>query len=225
MRTRNGHPIEGVSHITKHLGKRQLDGELKDPKLHFQQSSGDTRSFRESPGVHFFVFDIPEEPMPLAERYQYLVEIANEEGWGTSSKPVHLLKHIPMQSLEHVSRNFNKALDNGFEGLVIKNHKALYTPKRGFDWMKLKNKRTTEGSVIGFKEGNESLEGTLGALIIRLYNHVEVDVGIGFSLALRGEIWRNREAWLGCTIEVEFHEFTPDGSLRHPRFKKRRIDK
>ncbi|MBC4060089.1 DNA ligase, partial [Klebsiella pneumoniae] len=33
------------------------------------------------------------------------------------------------------------------------------------------------------------------------------------------EIWHNQDKYMGRIVKVNFHEYTPDGSLRHPRLK------
>jgi len=64
----------------------------------------------------------------------------------------------------------------------------------------------------------------LGAAIVT-YKGKRVRVGSGFSDEQRQQFWANPNSIKGKIIEVQFHEETPDGSLRHPRFVRVREDK
>ena len=121
---------------------------------------------------------------------------------------------------------YNSARDRGLEGLIIKNPDGLYHPRRNRDWMKIKDAKTVDVPITGAVEGTGKYEGMLGALIVDCEG-VEVNVGTGFSDADRNTLWELfNSGWLnGKLIEVEYHERTPDGSLRHPRFKRFREDK
>ena len=82
--------------------------------------------------------------------------------------------------------------------------------------------------VIEFQEGTNKYTGTLGALVCE-YKYSTVDVGSGFSDALRDEIWANKEAWLGKIITVKYFEETYNSatglpSLRFPVFIRVRED-
>lgn len=130
-------------------------------------------------------------------------------------------------SMEEVDDLYAKHRERGYEGLVIKNPDGLYHPRRHRDWMKLKGVESADVPLVGAVEGTGKYEGMLGALIVNVLG-VEVNVGTGFSDEQRETYWQD---WLSgrlekhTLVEVEYHEMTPDGSLRHPRFKRFRSDK
>lgn len=139
----------------------------------------------------------------------------------------------------------------GYEGAMVKSLAGFYHKKKTHDWQKLKNEDTEDLPVIGVFQGQVGgkYEHTIGGLIVDR-NGVEVRVS-GLDDAMREEIWKLWEqtclavgvspdvGYAGCSfgitgtpgpllgrlIEVEFHEVTPDGSLRHPRFVRFRDDK
>jgi len=221
--TRNGHIIHGMEHITNYLGHYHLDGELMDPTAHFQKSSGDTRSFNAAPNIQYFVFDAPKINLGFRDRYNWLTEYCTV--FKATEAPISIVKHIIMKSKEDVERNFEKSLAAGYEGLVLKNPSSLYQEKRSKDWLKVKNSKSEDLPIIGFYEGEGRLEGTLGGIVVMRKNGVPVKVGSGFSDALRMEIWNTRDKWTDTIHEISYHEETPDGSLRHPVYGKRRTDK
>lgn len=121
---------------------------------------------------------------------------------------------------------YQSVRDRGLEGLIIKNPTGLYHPRRNRDWMKIKDAQTVDVPIVHAIEGTGKYEGMLGALVVDCEG-VEVNIGTGFSDADRMTLWESfNNGWLtDRLIEVEYHEKTPDGSLRHPRFKRFRDDK
>jgi len=227
MYTRNGFEITGVDHIIKKLPNFPLDGELLIPGDHFQKSSGKIRSFNVTPDAVYFIFDQPSD-LPFFERYQDMLQLVEDYGWGTrlaTPQPVNILLHKRYPTYEELDAMFGKALMAGYEGLVLKNPKAAYQLKRSKDWLKIKAVKSEDLPIVGFFEGEGKYEGSLGGVIVQRKNGKEVKVGSGFSDDYRTEIWSNQHLYVGKLIEVHYHEVTPDGSLRHPRFKGFRLDK
>lgn len=110
---------------------------------------------------------------------------------------------------------YDKFIDAGFEGAVLKKPNTPYSFRRSYDWMKMKPEESADLMVVGYEEGTGKYEGQIGALIVD-FNGVEVNVGSGLSDALRASLMGER--FIGRIIEVEYMEVTQDGSLRHPRF-------
>ena len=116
--------------------------------------------------------------------------------------------------------------NRGLEGAIVKNPQGAYHPRRNRDWMKIKDSASVDVPIVDAIEGTGKYEGVLGALVVDVEG-INVNIGTGFSDSDRKEIWESwGQGWLkDKVIEVEYHEKTPDGSLRHPRFKCFRNDK
>ena len=127
---------------------------------------------------------------------------------------------------DEVMSFYQSVRDRGLEGLIIKNPDGPYHPRRNRDWMKIKDAQTVDVPIVNAIEGTGKYEGMLGALVVDLEG-IEVNIGTGFSDSDRTTLWESfNRGWLdNKLIEVEYHERTPDGSLRHPRFKRFRDDK
>ena len=145
-----------------------------------------------------------------------------------------------------------QACSIGLEGIVSKRRQGSYKwGRRDPSWQKVKCVLRQEFVIGGFTEPEGSREG-IGALLLGYYDKKELvpagKVGTGFTHALARELrtrldaittkecpfpnprpeW-NREPvhWVRPKLvgEVQFTEWTKDGTLRHPSFQGLRADK
>lgn len=135
--------------------------------------------------------------------------------------PIQLLPRYLVSSVAEIHALYERVRARGLEGLIIKDPDAPYHRKRSHAWLKIKAEETVDVKIVGIEPGTGKYEGMIGALVVN-FNGVKVNVGSGLSDDMRGE---DHSLFLDRLIEVEYHEVTPDGSLRHPRFKRFRDDK
>jgi ATP-dependent DNA ligase len=164
--------------------------------------------------------------------------------------PVHVCK-----THDEIMDWYQRFRDQGYEGAMVKDPAGGYDKKKSRAWLKLKAEDTEDLSIIGVFQGQADgkYADTIGGIIVDR-NGVEVRVS-GLDDATRAEIWELwvetavacgfdpdvgyegatfksqielcgvPALLLGRVVEVEFHEVTKDGSLRHPRFIRFRDDK
>ena len=138
----------------------------------------------------------------------------------------------------------------GLEGVIAKRVHAPYEPgRRSRSWRKVKNVRRQEVVVGGWLEGTGNRTGRIGALLVGYYDGDALRfagrVGGGFTDRMLTEVAAElapltrstspfadpvpyRQAhWVEPRLvaDVDFGEWTPGGTLRHPRFKGLRDDK
>ena len=142
----------------------------------------------------------------------------------------------------------------GLEGVVAKRADSVYEPgRRSRAWVKVKNVRTQEVLVGGWKPGEGRRAAGIGSLLLGLPGAAGLryvgHVGTGFTTAALDDLARllaplERPAspfadgqvprpqavvarWVEPRIvgEVAFAEWTPDGRLRHPVWRGLRPDK
>ena len=138
----------------------------------------------------------------------------------------------------------------GLEGVVAKRLRSAYEPgRRGAAWLKIKNLRSQEVVIGGWLPGKGRRSGTIGALLAGYYEGEELrfagKVGTGFreqdldllserlsSLRREESPFSGRQPERGSIFaepelvaEVEFGEWTREGTMRHPAYKGLREDK
>jgi DNA ligase 1 len=118
-----------------------------------------------------------------------------------------------------------KAIDGGYEGIMIKDPDAPYECKRTVSWLKLKPFIEVSLEIKDVEEGTGRNVGRLGALVCEGNDDarlIRVNVGSGFSDADRDIFWNSRSSLFGKIVEVRADAITQnqDGSysLRFPRF-------
>ncbi|MFJ6113754.1 ATP-dependent DNA ligase [Agrococcus sediminis] len=150
-----------------------------------------------------------------------------------------------------LERILEATAERGLEGIMAKRHDSRYKPgRRSDDWRKLKHQQSQEVVVVGWLEGNGSLAGTVGSLVLALPGEggrmrYAGRVGTGFSGKdrdrLRDELRPRRTVpaidgmpsdvarkanWVRAAVgEVEHTEQTASGALRHPVWRGLRPDK
>jgi bifunctional non-homologous end joining protein LigD len=142
---------------------------------------------------------------------------------------------------------------HGFEGVVAKRLGSPYRPgRRSPDWIKVPLLHTQEVLIVGWKPGQGGRTGTIGSLLLAVYDHTDQltyagHVGTGFTdkalhllhdqltpLArttapvadVPGKHARHAR-WVEPVLvgEVAFRTWTPDHRLRHPVWRGLRTDK
>ena len=117
------------------------------------------------------------------------------------------------------------AIDNGYEGIMIKDVNAPYECKRSTSWLKLKPYIEVSLAIIAVEEGTGKNVGRLGAFVCEGVDdgkRIVVNVGSGFSDEQRIAFWDARKEIIGDVVEIRADAITQnqDGSysLRFPRF-------
>lgn len=122
---------------------------------------------------------------------------------------------------------FAKRLSEGHEGLIVKDPGAAWENKRTYSWQKVKAEGKTEGLLIDFNWGDpqSKLAKTVGAVVVKLPSGKVTNVA-GMSMKLRDHIRDNIDTLRNqMIVDLEYHEETPSGDLRHGRVKRLRDDK
>ncbi|MGE0057486.1 MAG: ATP-dependent DNA ligase [Dehalococcoidia bacterium] len=158
----------------------------------------------------------------------------------------------PLERVEEITdeKPWERACEEGWEGVIAKRRDSLYEHRRSPLWLKMKCEATQELVVGGFTDPQGSRVG-LGALLVGYFEGDDLvfagKVGTGFDtrmlLDLRAHLDtleipaspftkgdglpRIRVHWVKpeVVVQVAFIEWTNHGKLRHPRLLGVRVDK
>ena len=241
--TRNGKVLENFSHIADGLlaniddfGRSfVLDGEVVSTSFQTLMKQVHRKDDVQASDARLMLFDI----LPLSEfqkgksvmgqgrrtkLLKSLVPIFNKAG----HIDVIPQTEVDLDTLvgELQFKQFNKdAIEQGFEGIMIKDPNAVYECKRSASWLKQKPFIEVSLEVKDVEEGTGKNEGRLGALVLEGIDDgqtISVNCGSGFSDDDRVSFWGDRSSLLGQIVEVRADAVTQnqDGtySLRFPRF-------
>ena len=138
----------------------------------------------------------------------------------------HAVVDLDTQEGQKLFAMYNKsAIENGYEGIMIKELDAPYECKRTVSWLKLKPFIEVSLTVVDTEEGTGKNVGRMGALVCEGVDDdrlIQVNVGSGFTDQQRQDFWDCRVD--GQIVEVRADAVTQnqDGSysLRFPRFQR-----
>jgi ATP-dependent DNA ligase len=134
---------------------------------------------------------------------------------GLCTGAVELVAQIPVETVEDVLRLANEEWSLDREGLVLKSLDGVYRAgKRLRDWQKLKKRGTAVCTIIGFEDG---LMGPTSSTVVRAPDGTVTAVKWK-DFELLKATRENPDAFIGRELQIEFHERTPDGSFRSPRW-------
>jgi DNA ligase-1 len=239
--TRNGKILENFSHISDSLlaniddlGRSfVLDGEVVSSSFQSLMKQVHRKDDVKAQDARLMLFDI----IPLSEfqKGKSVMGQKRRTALLKTLKPIFnkcenidVINQIEIDLNSYVGelqfKEFNKeAIENGFEGIMIKDPNAPYECKRSTSWLKQKPFIEVSLTVLETEEGTGRNEGKMGALVCEGTEDgklIKVNVGSGFSDEDRDEFWSCKVD--GQVVEVRADAITQnqDGtySLRFPRF-------
>jgi bifunctional non-homologous end joining protein LigD len=200
--------------------------------------------------VAYLVFDVLFHDGHATTSLPYFERRATLEALGLSGEEWA----VPPVTFDGAADMLATSLERGLEGVIAKRVDSPYFPgRRSPTWRKVKNFRTQEVVIVGWRPGNGRRADGIGSLLVGVYDDENKlryagRVGTGFTeraLADLGTRFRSmtrattpldipppradaRDAhWITPNLvgEVVFTEWTSDGRLRHPAWRGLRPDK
>ena len=217
-------------------GRFVLDGEVVGESFQQLMRQAHRKSNAETSGMVYHVFDIL--PLDSFLEGHWNAQLEKRLAWLEQAR-VGLLadnscvKIMPglevdldtAEGHDVMLRFAQDAVDQGFEGIMIKSIDAPYDCKRSDFWMKWKPTISVDLEIVGFEAGTGRNKNRLGAIICEGEDNgrrIRVNVGSGLSDSDRDQYWLARDKLLGHLVEIQADAVTQnqDGSysLRFPRF-------
>ena len=216
-------------------GRFVLDGEVTGESFQKLMKQAHRKSDVETSGMIYNIFDV----IPLddfqrgywnAQQHKRFDILEQARGILSNHGCLNIVSGLEVdldtaEGHDVMQRYAEDCVAEGFEGIMIKAVDAPYVCKRSDYWMKWKPVISVDLNIVGFEEGTGRNAGRLGAIIcegVDNERNIRVNVGSGFSDAVRDEYWAGRSDLLGHLVEVQADAVTQnqDGtySLRFPRF-------
>lgn len=142
-----------------------LDGELYKHGKSLQQISGAARLEKTADGMdwlQYFVYDVVDTSKPFSDRIielAYLesvlpVEFDPNREYEDGELRVQVVPHIIVKGWDEMVKLHDKYVEEGWEGLVIRDPSKPYKPNgRTNDMIKIKHYQDSEFEIIGLSEG------------------------------------------------------------------------
>lgn len=236
---RNEH-IQSI--LQKHLPDG-IDGELTAGN--FQESTSAIMTINGKPDFRVWIFDYLDPEWSAIPRYATRMSmlIAN-----------HSYRHMPfdhtyltginMNNMEELEFYEKKCLEQGYEGIMLRDPEGTYKfgratvkenillkVKRFLDDEavlvrideKMSNQNEVGTDAFGHVKRSSALGGmvpmnTTGTLHLRHSDGREIGVGSGLNDALRDEIWKNKEKYIGKLVKYKYFPQGIKTNPRHPVF-------
>lgn len=210
----------------------------------FQQTTHAVMERTETPVFKYYMFDLVEQlDTP------YLTRMENMKIWYETLAPEHkeiiqLVLPTKLNNREEVEAFEQKCLDDGFEGIILRNNGKYKCGRSTINeqyLIKIKRFEDSEALVEGFEEMEQNCnvattnvfgrtersshkdnmvgKNTLGCLVARdIHTNIEIKIGSGFNDEQRKEVWNNKEKYIGQLAKYKFFAFGVKEKSRHPIF-------
>ena len=233
LMTRNGKILTSFPEIEEALSKLPyesfvLDGEVMSDDYYKLM----TRTHRKKDNLNdvnlFFVcWDILKFGVGYTDKLSYLsrTEFLHDKFNAHQSNKFKLMKAVCCNNSDDVQSAFETALDEGYEGIVIKQN-APYIYARSKFWLKAKPNNTADLLIVGYECGTGKYSNVVSSLSVQdASKTIQTDVGTGLTDELREHLTKNEKTLIGKIVEVKYDSISKERSLRFPRIVSIRDDK
>jgi len=218
FRSRKGNIYQAPAWFTAGLPNTPLDGELWLARKAFQRTVSIVRRHDGSDqwkSIRYVVFDDPVCDGPFERRIKHC-----QNRFRRHPAPyATVLPQIECRGLDHLREQLEDILQQGGEGLMLRQPGSLYESGRSSTLLKVKRFLDAEAKVIDHLAGAGRHKGRMGALLVELPSGIQFSVGSGFT-----DVQRNNPPAIGSMITFRYQEFSDRGVPRFPTFVRVRSD-
>ncbi len=227
-----------VPHINKELEAWNLkgihlDGELYThgmPHEEIRSRVSRTQCLHDDhKAINYYIFDEVNEKLPQAVRLNNLEQL---KPLAEGSESIFLVPSFPIQDFDMLNLAYDKCLEEGYEGIILRHPTAPYIKKKVSTMLKLKPVEEGTYLIIGYEEERDfhtkEPKGALGALILMDKNENAFNCGSGFTRLPgkknnRTELWQIKDDLIGKLCDIKYQAISERGVPLMPRIKEVRI--
>jgi DNA ligase-1 len=209
------HITSGLTPFFKAWPAVILDGELYTNKYPFEELVGlikrkhvDASDLQKMHQVHFHIYDIVSLE-GYAERRHFI--LVNQRLFPPTFE---IVKTEEATTVEDFKTKFTEYVQEGYEGIMLRNKKGAYVSNRSHDLQKYKEFEEDEFVIVGFREAEGRDSGTV---IWRCATKTgdEFDCRPVGSVEHRKDLFQNARNNIGKLLTIKFQELSEKGI---PRF-------
>jgi DNA ligase-1 len=210
--TTMNHIKAGLTQFFERWPKLVLDGELYTNKYPFEELVGlIKRKQVDDPRiaqVHFHIYDIV-SPNGYAERRQFILDNRS-----LFPPTFEIVKTEEATTVDDFKAKFTEYVQEGYEGIMLRNKKGAYVNNRSHDLQKYKEFEEDEFVIVGFSEAEGRDSGTV---IWKCATKTgdEFDCRPVGSMEHRKALFQNAKANIGKLLTIKYQELSEKGI---PRF-------
>ena len=225
--SRNGHAFSAPEWFTKGFPKFELDGELWIGRAQFEETVSIVRKAKPHDGWKKVSYQIFEVPNQLGD---FLMRLGVLESYlsNTSAPYLHIIQQDRVSSSKEVQNFLNQMIEQGGEGIVLRDPNIKYHAGRSNHALKVKLKQDSECTVQRYTQGKGKYLGLVGALICQLQDGTfmslseqERIIKIGSGL---NDSQRRYPPKVGTVVTFQYMGLTKKGLPRFPVFLRIRSD-
>ena len=175
--TKNRNKIFAPSWFTKDFPPFPLDGELWTKRGDFENIQSIVLSQQESKdweNITYNIFEVPNANGDFQNRLNFLENYLKKN----PNRYIKIIPQIVCKDKNHLNKFLKELLENGAEGVIIKNPNLSYEAGRTNNSLKVKEYLDDEGKVIAH---NFNKDGSFKSLKIELKNKTVFNLGGGFK--------------------------------------------
>lgn len=213
--------------------------------------SGVAKAKLRSKDITLVIFDVLEfggnetTALPFKNRREFLEKLFATKNFK---------RVILTPQLAATDENHDDLVAKGYEGSMVKWLDSPYAVgQRGRGWFKIKATDEADVVIMGFKPGESSFRGMVGAIEFGQFKTThhpkcafagvtDYDPGVncgcpgysqlvhrgrcsGMTMQVRQDMTANQSSYIGKVISLAYMTIMPSGALRHPQYKRTRDDK
>ena len=204
--SRGGKVIHAPKWFIKDYPSFKLDGELWSKRGDFENISSIVRDKIPSKNwkqIKHYIFEVPDAKGNLFDRLEKVKKYENNS--------IKLLTQIKIKNKKHQNNFLNKVLEEGGEGIVVRDPFQNYINKRTSKALKVKKFHDTECKIIGYTQGKGKFLDSVGAIICQLPNQITFKIGSGMD-----KNFRKIPPKIGTIITFKYQNITKYGKPRFP---------
>jgi len=208
--SRGGKPLHAPPWFTRGFPPFALDGELWSRRADFENITSIVRRHTPDPRwrqIHYHVFEVPNQPGGLLRRLNVLRDYLR----GRAQTRIKIIPQTTVESAEHLRDFLGEVTAGGGEGVVVRDPKTPYQTGRLASALKVKTYTDAECVVREILPGKGKYTGMMGALRCRMASGLEVNIGSGFTDAMRAG-----PPAVGSVITFKHYGWTAKGKPRFP---------